>query len=86
MITAMTKRSQQFKKKQRKDQAGEKATVVAMHAGDVFECELEDGTTIKARRAGKMRQNKINVLVGDSVRVEVDPYGGNATSRIVFRL
>ena len=34
--------------------------------------------------AGKMRLNRIRVLVGDRVLVEVDPYGGKG--RIVKRL
>ena len=34
--------------------------------------------------AGKMRLNRIRVLVGDKVMVEVDPYGGKG--RIVKRL
>ncbi len=34
--------------------------------------------------SGKMRMNKIRVLVGDRVEVTVDPYGGRG--RIVRRL
>ncbi len=34
--------------------------------------------------AGKMRKNRIRVLIGDKVRVEVDPYGGKG--RISRRL
>lgn len=34
--------------------------------------------------AGKMRMNRIRVLVGDKVRFEKDPYGGKG--RIVQRL
>ena len=34
--------------------------------------------------SGKMRMNRIRVLVGDRVRVELDPYGGK--SRISRRL
>jgi translation initiation factor IF-1 len=33
---------------------------------------------------GKMRMNRIRVLIGDKVKVEVDPYGGKG--RIVKRL
>jgi translation initiation factor IF-1 len=36
--------------------------------------------------AGKMRMNKIAVLVGDWVRVILDPYGGKETNRIIRRL
>jgi len=34
--------------------------------------------------AGKMRMNRIRVLVGDKVRVEIDPYGGKG--RITQRM
>ncbi|MBX4210581.1 translation initiation factor IF-1 [Candidatus Parcubacteria bacterium] len=34
--------------------------------------------------SGKMRLNRIRVLIGDKVRVELDPYGGKG--RIVQRL
>lgn len=34
--------------------------------------------------SGKMRRNRIRVLIGDKVRVEVDPYGGKG--RISRRL
>jgi translation initiation factor IF-1 len=34
--------------------------------------------------SGKMRMHKIRILVGDSVEVEIDPYGGKG--RIIRRL
>lgn len=34
--------------------------------------------------AGKMRMNRIRVLIGDKVLMEIDPYGGK--SRIIKRL
>lgn len=39
---------------------------------------------VKARLSGKMRQNKIRVVVGDWVRVEVSPYDTSQGS-ITFR-
>lgn len=39
---------------------------------------------ILAYLSGKMRKYRIRVLVGDTVRMEMDPYGGKA--RIVTRL
>ena len=39
---------------------------------------------ILAYLAGKMRMYRIKVLVGDTVRVQLDPYGGRA--RIIKRL
>ena len=35
--------------------------------------------------SGKMRLNKIQVLVGDWVLVKLDPYGGKTTNRIIKR-
>ncbi|MEO8637606.1 MAG: translation initiation factor IF-1 [Candidatus Taylorbacteria bacterium] len=34
--------------------------------------------------SGKMRMNRIRVLIGDRVKVQIDPYGGKG--RIVKRL
>lgn len=39
---------------------------------------------IMAYLAGKMRMNHIRVLIGDKVKVEIDPYGGKG--RISKRL
>lgn len=41
---------------------------------------------ILAYMSGKMKINRIHVILGDKVQVEVDPYGGKATSRITRRL
>lgn len=79
-----TKRSKAFKKKKRDDEV--EAVVLGEHGGDVYSLELEDGREVKGKRSGKMRQNKINILTGDRVRVLLDPYGGNATNRITYRL
>jgi translation initiation factor IF-1 len=50
----------------------------------LFRVELEDGNEILAYLAGKMRMYRIRVLIGDKVKVELDPYGGKG--RIVQRL
>jgi translation initiation factor IF-1 len=39
-----------------------------------FRVELENGYQIIAYTAGKMRKNRIKVLTGDIVTVEVTPY------------
>lgn len=44
----------------------------------------EEGGLVLAYLAGKMRLNRIRVLVGDHVDMVLDPYGGRA--RIVRRL
>jgi translation initiation factor IF-1 len=49
-----------------------------------FRVKLEDGTEILTYLAGKMRMNRIRVLVGDKVKVELDPYGGKG--RVIQRM
>lgn len=49
----------------------------------MFRVLLEDKTLVLAYVAGKMRKHRIKVLIGDTVRLELDPYGGKA--RIVRR-
>jgi len=49
----------------------------------LFRVVLEDGTVVLAYIAGKMRIHRIKVLVGDTVQLQLDPYGGRA--RIVRR-
>lgn len=50
----------------------------------MFRVELETGVVQVAYLAGKMRLNRIKVLVGDTVEVLQDPYGGKG--RIVRRM
>ena len=42
----------------------------------MFRIEFEDGETLIAYLAGKMRIHRIKVLIGDKVQVKIDPYGG----------
>lgn len=49
-----------------------------------IEGKEEDKTEILAYLSGKMRMHRIKVLIGDSVEVVLDPYGGKG--RIVKRL
>lgn len=53
--------------------------------GTTFRVVLEDGTTILAYLAGKMRLHHIKILPGDRVTVEIGPYD-DARGRIVRRL
>lgn len=59
--------------------------VIELFAGNIFNIKLQSGKEIKAHLAGKMKMNKIKVLIGDKVEVVLDPYGGNTTNRIVRR-
>lgn len=50
----------------------------------MFRVKLDQGLTILGHISGKMRQNKIQILAGDVVRVEMSCYD-LAKGRIVFR-
>lgn len=51
----------------------------------LFRVSVRDSEdTVLAYLSGKMRLNRIKVLVGDNVELVLDPYGGKA--RIVRRL
>jgi len=51
-----------------------------------FKVELESGEEILCYLAGKLRYKRINIIVGDSVKVVIDPMKGKATNRIIWRL
>jgi len=50
----------------------------------MFRVELENGAKITAHTAGKLRKNRIRVLQGDTVTVEISPYDLQK-GRITFR-
>ncbi len=64
-------------------EAAVKATVTEALPNTMFRIELENGEQIVAYLAGKMRLHRIKVLIGDTVEVVIDPYGGKG--RIVRR-
>lgn len=49
-----------------------------------FKIKLEDGHLITGHLSGKMRLNRIRLLPGDEVRVEMTPYD-LTKGRIVYR-
>lgn len=58
--------------------------VTDVHPGGVFEVTLENTKKIQAYLGGRLRQNKIRVVLGDSVTVGLTPYD-LTRGRIVFR-
>ena len=50
----------------------------------MFRVELSNGYMITAHTAGKLRKNRIRVLQGDKVTVEMTPYD-LTKGRIIFR-
>lgn len=59
--------------------------VVELMPATTFKVKLENGHEILAHLSGKMRMNKIKLLLGDKVKVKLSPYDLNR-GRIVFRL
>ena len=50
----------------------------------MFKVKLENNHEILAHTAGKLKKNRIRILAGDSVLVEVTPYD-LTKGRIIFR-
>ena len=53
-------------------------SVIEALPNTMFKVRLEGDKEILAFLSGKMRLNRIRVLVGDKVEMEIDPYGGKA--------
>jgi translation initiation factor IF-1 len=50
-----------------------------------FRVEIENGHVITAYTGGKMRQNRIRLIMNDKVRCEISPYD-LSKGRITYRL
>ncbi len=61
-----------------------KGTVIDLLPNAMFRVKLENGHTVTAHTAGKLRKNRIRVLQGDKVTVEMTPYD-LTKGRIIFR-
>lgn len=59
-------------------------TVVETLPGATFRVELENGHTIIAHMAGRMRKHYIRIVPGDKVTVELTPYD-LSKGRITYR-
>ena len=59
-------------------------TVVELLPNAMFRVKLENEHEILAHTSGRMRKNRIRVLAGDKVTVEMTPYD-LTKGRIVFR-
>lgn len=63
-------------------------TVTTVHRADLYRITVEIGEGTReviARRSGKLNTNRIKIVAGDRVRVEVSPYDVTR-GRIVYRL
>ena len=61
-----------------------KGKVTDLLPNAMFRVKLENGHTVTAHTAGKLRKNRIRVLQGDDVTVEMTPYD-LTKGRIIFR-
>ena len=61
-----------------------KGTVTDLLPNAMFRVKLENGHTVTAHTAGKLRKNRIRVLQGDNVTVEMTPYD-LTKGRTIFR-
>jgi translation initiation factor IF-1 len=59
--------------------------VVELMPAASFRVKLENGHEILTHLSGKMRMNKIRLLPGDKVRIQISPYD-LTKGRITYRL
>lgn len=68
----------------REDLIEVEARVVEVLPNTIFKVELENGHIVQAHISGKIRMNKIRILPGDKVVVELSPYD-LTRGRITYR-
>ena len=61
-----------------------KGRVTELLPNAMFRVKLENDHEVLAHTAGKLRKNRIRVLVGDQVLIEMTPYD-LTKGRIIFR-
>lgn len=62
-----------------------KGEVLELMPAATFKVQLENGHEILAHLSGKMRMNRIRLLPGDKVKVQMSPYD-LSKGRITYRL
>ena len=68
----------------KKDLLEFKGKVTELLPNAMFRVKLENNHEVLAHTAGKLRKNRIRVLTGDNVLVEITPYD-LTKGRIIFR-
>jgi translation initiation factor IF-1 len=58
--------------------------VIEPYTNAMFKVEMENGHTVLAHVSGKMRMNRIRILPGDRVTMELSPYD-LTRGRITYR-
>ncbi len=70
-----------------KDERGAvRAMVLEVLPDNKRRVELADGTLMIGYLAGKIRFNRIDIAIGDTVLILPDKHGGKTTNRIIRRL
>ncbi|HUZ50656.1 MAG TPA: translation initiation factor IF-1 [Candidatus Dormibacteraeota bacterium] len=59
-------------------------TITQIYPSATFAVELENGHTVLAHIAGRLRRHRIKILMGDRVDLEMSPYD-LSKARIVYR-
>lgn len=67
-----------------KDDVFQTTGTVQEASNGIFKVKTVEGAVVQCTAAGRMRKNNINVLVGDSVRLDVSAYDPRR-GRITFR-
>jgi translation initiation factor IF-1 len=67
-----------------KDYLEARGVIEELLPGAKFKIKLENGQTIFGHLSGKMRMNRIRLLPGDEVKVEISLYD-LTKSRVVYR-
>lgn len=62
-----------------------KGEVLELMPAATFKVQLENGHEILAHLSGKMRMNRIRLLPGDKVKVQMSPYD-LSKGRITYRM
>ena len=68
----------------KQDHISMSGTIQEVLPNAMFKIKLENNHTILGHISGRMRQNKIQILEGDTVKVEISPYD-LTRGRIVYR-
>jgi translation initiation factor IF-1 len=68
----------------KEDQISSDGIVEEVLPNAMFRVKLEQGPVVLGHISGRMRQNKIQILTGDRVRIEMSPYD-LTKGRIVYR-
>lgn len=61
-----------------------KGNVIETLPNAIFKVQLESGPIILGHLSGKMRTNRITIILGDAVDIEMSPYD-LTKGRIVYR-